>query len=173
MLTRSRIMLLLIAVALFLPLLSGCSLLIPFRSETDKAEEPLAETFEVVITEMEPADDFTDEHTAVNEEVAEEVVVPSDKSDRLPGSLNWDSIALYASGKDFYREGGLKTEGFTGKKTKTEQPDVTAEAETAAEDPTIYVTTEEDTADWGVPIIEDGDDDDDDDDDDGDWYNLD
>lgn len=161
---------LLLVVALFLPLTGGCSLLMPFKSVTDSAGEP----FEVVITEMEPSENFTDTDTTMEEEAATEVVVPPDKSDRLPGSLNRDSIELYAAGNDFFREGGLKTEGFSGKKTETAQSDEDDPAETGVApedtegDPPIYVTTEEDTADWGVPII--GDDDGDDDDD---WYNLD
>ncbi|OPL10378.1 MAG: hypothetical protein AVO34_10870 [Firmicutes bacterium ML8_F2] len=168
MLTRSGILLLLLMV-LLLPLLGGCSMLMPFTSEADSADEP----FEVVITEIEPADDFTDENNNVEDEVTEEIVIPADKSDRLPGSLNWDSISLYVAGIDFFREGGLKTEGFTGKNTEIAQSDEDdpAEADAAPEDtegdPPIYVTTEEDTADWGVPIIENDDDDDDD------WYNLD
>ena len=165
MLTRSKIVLL-AAIALFLPLLGGCSLLMPVKSETDTVGEP----FEVVITEMEPADNFADTAAAVEDDAVTEVVIPPGKSDRLPGSLNRDSINLYAAGDDFFSEGGLKTEGFGGKETEPASPGDTTPEETAPDetpaDPPVYVTTEEDTVDWEVPIIEDDDDEDE-------WYNLD
>jgi hypothetical protein len=43
-------------------------------------------------------------------EVYTEIVVRADKEDRLPGSLRWEHVALYAAGTDFLEHGGLKDE---------------------------------------------------------------
>ncbi len=50
-----------------------------------------------------------DENTVNIDQEMMEIVVPEGKTDRLPGSLRWESVELYAMGIDFYEEqtGGL------------------------------------------------------------------
>jgi len=140
-------------------LLSGCSLI---TSSSDSEA-----TVHEIITSEGPAETsellFEDE----DEEVTTEVAVPTGRQDRLPGSLKWDSVDLYAAGLDFFRnpEAELKTDLPEQEITPPGQSSATTDSASDLPAPgDVLITTVDDTTDWGVPI--------DDEDEDGDWYNL-
>lgn len=130
-----------------------------------------------------------EENTTVN--------VPPGKADRLPGSLRWNSVELYAQGVDFFKDqpNGLAAAETTAndqEETATTEPSEPAQAadtasqttdngqtsagETSAgqdsslpQDGDVFITTVDDTADWGSVLTLD-----DEEEDDGQkWYELD
>ncbi len=64
------------------------------------------------VAQTDPADPAAEQADAVNEEPVLEVTVPAGKTDRLPGSLKWDSVAVYSAGIDFVidQPAGLRTQ---------------------------------------------------------------
>lgn len=126
------------------------------------------------------------------------VTVPQGKTDRLPGSLRWNSIELYAQGIDFFKDQpeGLSSADATAdnqEETIAPQPSEPAQsADTASQttdsstqagagetstgqdsglpqDGDILITTVDDTTDWGSVLVLD----DEEEDDGKKWYELD
>lgn len=133
--------------------------------------------------------DISEEKTAIT--------VPPGKADRLPGSLRWNSVELYAQGIDFFKD---QAEGLTSddindttreEVTATEPSEPAQTADTASQttgsgqtsagetstgqdssslpqDGDVLITTVDDTEDWGSVLILD-----DEEDDGKKWYELD
>lgn len=158
--------------------LFGCS------NQASVQEERESETAEEIAFA-----DISEEKTAIT--------VPPGKTDRLPGSLRWSSVELYARGIDFFND---QPEGLaSGDINDTAREEVTAAepsepaqaADTASQttdsgqtgagetsagqdsslpqDGDVFITTVDDTSDWGSVLTLD----DEEEDDGKKWYELD
>lgn len=162
---------------IFMPLL-GCS------NQADEQGIQESEIVDEAVSTIIP-----EENTAVT--------VPPGKADRLPGSLRWNSVELYAQGIDFFKDqpNGLASSEVSNnaqEETATTESSEPAQAADAAsqttdsgqtsagetstgqdsglpQDGDVLITTVDDTADWGSVLTLD----DEEEDDDRKWYELD
>lgn len=167
----------LVVAFVFLPLF-GCN---KQAAEQEIQESELVE--EIAST------DISEEKTAVT--------VPPGKTDRLPGSLRWSSVELYAQGIDFFkdqpeglasgdindtaREEATAAEPSEPAQTADTASQTTGNGQTGAgetssgqdsslpQDGDVFITTVDDTTDWGSVLVLD----DEEEDDGKKWYELD